>query len=206
MNRISGAFSFLKISSKLFACALFAAIAIIGAGCANDDNGQPGPFSSASSSDAAESAIASGAGARSAESFATGAPTGTMLSATVFVIAKYEASERQRRIVETRALSTAAHLRSQSAQAQISRAEKISKSNPAATTRAQAQQQLPRYLAVDTGRDARSSPRAKKSVMIWDTQAQQIVGKDVYDIAAPPPVGSSARFETYTAQYVGAGF
>jgi hypothetical protein len=42
-------------------------------------------------------------------------------------------------------------------------------------------------------------------VMIWDTQSETIVGNNVYDVQAPPAVGSTAKFETYSAQYVGSG-
>jgi len=41
--------------------------------------------------------------------------------------------------------------------------------------------------------------------MIFDTEAQQVVGKNVYDVQTPPPLGAVARFETYSAQYVGRG-
>ena len=62
-----------------------------------------------------------------------------------------------------------------------------------------------RYIAVDTESDSRTSPQAQKSVIIFDTQADQVVGNNVYDVQSPPPVGASARFETYSAQYVGPG-
>jgi DNA replication initiation complex subunit (GINS family) len=64
---------------------------------------------------------------------------------------------------------------------------------------------LPRYIAVDTPTDNRSAPGTKKDVMIWDTQNESLVGKNVYDVQAPPKLGSSARFDTYSAQYVGNG-
>jgi hypothetical protein len=64
---------------------------------------------------------------------------------------------------------------------------------------------VPRYIAVDTEKDQRTSPKAKKSVMIWDTQSQEIVGNNVYDVESTPSVGSTARFETYSAEYVGSG-
>jgi hypothetical protein len=41
--------------------------------------------------------------------------------------------------------------------------------------------------------------------MIWDTQSQEVVGNDVYDLKSVPPVGSTAKFETYSAEYVGSG-
>jgi len=41
--------------------------------------------------------------------------------------------------------------------------------------------------------------------MIWDTQSQTVVGNSVYDVQDTPSVGSTAKFDTYSAQYVGAG-
>jgi hypothetical protein len=63
----------------------------------------------------------------------------------------------------------------------------------------------PRYIAVDTEKNEKTSPKAKKAVMLWDTQSQQIVGNDVYDVENTPPVGETAKFQTYSAQYVGTG-
>ena len=40
-------------------------------------------------------------------------------------------------------------------------------------------------------------------VMIWDTQSREIVGTDCYAVLKLPPAGELARFDTYTAQYVG---
>ena len=39
--------------------------------------------------------------------------------------------------------------------------------------------------------------------MIWDTQSEQIVGNNVYDVESAPPVGQTAKFETFSAEYVG---
>ncbi|MES2571251.1 MAG: hypothetical protein V4710_14495 [Verrucomicrobiota bacterium] len=63
-----------------------------------------------------------------------------------------------------------------------------------------------RYIAVDTEKDERTSPKAKKAVMIWDTQSKQVVGNNVYDVETTPQVGTTTKFETYSAQYVGTGF
>ncbi len=62
-----------------------------------------------------------------------------------------------------------------------------------------------RYIAVDTVRSKETSPKAKKTVMIWDTQAAALASNDVYDLETPPPVGQTAKFETYAAEYVGTG-
>jgi hypothetical protein len=65
----------------------------------------------------------------------------------------------------------------------------------------------PRYLAVKTEPSAPVSgkPKARESVMIWDTHTQEIVGNKVYDLGTTPSPGTIANFETYTAEYVGGG-
>ena len=64
---------------------------------------------------------------------------------------------------------------------------------------------LPRYIAVDTVKDKRASPKAKKVVMVWDTHAENFVGNNIYDVENPPPLGSTTKFETYAAEYIGTG-
>ena len=41
--------------------------------------------------------------------------------------------------------------------------------------------------------------------MIFDTQSNEIVGNNVYDLKAAPQVGQTGKFDTYTAEYVGTG-
>ena len=41
--------------------------------------------------------------------------------------------------------------------------------------------------------------------MIWDTQTESVAGNNVYDVQSTPSVGSTAKFDTYSAEYVGAG-
>ena len=62
-----------------------------------------------------------------------------------------------------------------------------------------------RYIAVDTVRSEKTSPKAKRTVMIWDTQAAALANNDVYDLETPPAVGQTAKFDTYAAEYVGKG-
>ena len=62
-----------------------------------------------------------------------------------------------------------------------------------------------RYIAVDTVRSKEAPPQAKKSVMIWDTQSESLAATDVYDVAVTPAVGQTAKFDTYSAEYVGNG-
>lgn len=60
-----------------------------------------------------------------------------------------------------------------------------------------------RILAVDTRPDERS--RGSVNVMLWDTQTEQIVGNEVYDVEERPPLGKLAVWDKYSALYVGDG-
>ena len=163
---------------------MLAATALFATGCADLTPEQnAGVFGAASG--VAAGGIASAAGANAGQAVAIGAATGAVVAAVTYVIAKHEATERQRKIAEERA---------QRAYAQMS-AERKSKMKAHKT----------RYIAVDTEKNEQTSPQAKKSVMIWDTQSQEVVGNNVYDVKSPPSVGSTAKFDTYSAEYVGSG-
>lgn len=118
--------------------------------------------------------------------------------AYVKIVAKREATRQQAMVAQQRAQAIAA------------------KMSPAVRAKT-------RYIAVETVRSAASfqtqpavfvegrpalagpAPKFERSVMIWDTARQALVGNAVYDISSTPAVGTSARFETYTARYVGGG-
>ncbi|MDB6171164.1 MAG: hypothetical protein JWL59_475 [Chthoniobacteraceae bacterium] len=164
--------------------ALCTAIALAVAGCENLTPGEnAGVFGAAGGF--AASRIAQAAGLSSAESLATGVAVGAVVAATVYVIAKHQATERQRRVAEQRA---------QVFYGRLSQEKKVT-----------LKKKRVRYIAVDTEKNEKTSPKAKKSVMIWDTQSQQVVGNNVYDVESTPQVGTTAKFETYSAQYVGSG-
>ncbi len=141
---------------------------------------------------------------------------------------RLEATAYQRKVAEARARAfMAAHRRAEAAAAAPKKTSKTSKpakptepekpGEPAKKTTKKTEmkpepvvvvakpKKLPRYIAVDTVKDERSSPKAKKVVMIWDTQAEEIVGNNIYDVQSPPPVGTTAKFETYSAEYIGTG-
>lgn len=48
-----------------------------------------------------------------------------------------------------------------------------------------------------------AAPGKVYCVMIWDTETRQIVGTDCYAVISLPAAGQVARFDAYTAQYVG---
>ena len=168
----------LKTSSLMAAASIFAT------GCADLTPLQnAGVFGAAGG--VAAGGIARASGASVGESVAIGAATGAVVAAVTYIIAKHQATERQHRIAEERA---------QLAYARMSAGRK-SKMKARKT----------RYIAVDTEKDQHTAAGAKKSVMIWDTQSQEVVGNNVYDVKSPPPVGSTAKFDTYSAEYVGSG-
>jgi hypothetical protein len=129
--------------------------------------------------------IASAAGASTAQSIAIGAATGAVVGMTTYIIAKHQASERQRKIAEQRA--------------------RVYYGRLAPEKKVALKKKKVRYIAVDTEKDEHTSPKAKKAVMIWDTQSERVVGNNVYDVQSTPSVGSTAKFDTYSAEYVGSG-
>jgi hypothetical protein len=134
---------------------------------------------------AAGSAMARGATVGAGDTRVASAQVQAVGMATVTVLAKRQASERQRKLAEERARKYQAKLTPE--KKTVMKKKKV------------------RYIAIDTEKDERTVPKAQKSVMIWDVETEQIVGNNVYDVEATPSVGQTALFETYTAQYVGTG-
>jgi hypothetical protein len=60
-----------------------------------------------------------------------------------------------------------------------------------------------RYIAVATIREPGS--KGTKSLMIFDTQTEQVAGNHVYDVKTEPRSGQVIKFESYSAEYVGTG-
>jgi len=131
---------------------------------------------------------------------------------TTFI--QHEATERQRRIAQAHALAFIKHLQPEKKVATKKNGgggnggggnagggggEKPSKPVVVRTPKP------PRYIAVDTEKNAQTSPKAKKVVMVWDTQSESLVGNTVYDLPDPPAVGKPIVFATYSAEYVASG-
>jgi hypothetical protein len=196
--------------------ALTSASSLLATGCAPLTPGETsGPFSGGNAQLAAGNINRAGT-AGTAERFATGAPTSVTTVAVTAVIAKHQASVRQREIAQARAKAAYQKLvAKQKASAQASATAQEPKHPKAGNQsnvsvligeeRKPRPYRIPRYIAVETEKNAQDAPGTKKAVMIWDTQAQEIVGNNVYDIGTSPAVGSTSRFETFSAEYVGAG-
>src|SRR6476659_7795194 len=111
--------------------------------------------------------------------------TAAVVAITIYFIARYEASEHQRQVAEVRARQSYGHMSPKRKEAM--KARKV------------------RYIAVDTEKGAKTSPKAKKTVMIYDTQTQKVASNTAYDVEKTPAVGSTAKIDTYSAEYVGSG-
>ena len=104
---------------------------------------------------------------------------------TQTMLIRHKATEEQKRVAQTRATTYYTHLAPE--KKVVLKKKKV------------------RYIAVDTVRSKEAPPKAKKTVMIWDTQSESLASADVYDLEAPPAVGQTAKFDTYSAEYVGNG-
>jgi hypothetical protein len=111
--------------------------------------------------------------------------TAAVVAITIYSIARYEADAHQRQVAEARARQSYARM---SAQRKANmKAKKV------------------RYIAVDTERSQKTSPKAKKTVMIYDTQTQKVATNTAYDVEKAPSVGTTAKIDNYSAEYVGSG-
>lgn len=111
--------------------------------------------------------------------------TAAVIATVVYFIAKHEATERQRQVAEMRGRQSYARM--------------------SPKRKAGLKSKKVRYIAVDTERGEKSSPKAKKTVMIYDTETQRIASNNAYDVEKTPSVGTTAKIDTYSAEYVGSG-
>jgi hypothetical protein len=152
------------------------AAAILFTGCAGMTPGETGAATGVSAGLLA-GGIGAAAGMNPGAAAALGAGVGLAAGVIAYVVAKHQADERQRQIAE-------ANARRQYAARQAA----LKKQNA-------------RYIAVRTSRNSQSTGAA--SVMIWDTQSQKLVGDTVYDVKQTPQAGTTAKFDSYNAVYVG---
>jgi hypothetical protein len=111
--------------------------------------------------------------------------TAAVITMVVYSIAKYQADERQREVAIMRGRQSYARMSPQ--RKANMKAKKV------------------RYIAVDTERGKKTSPKAKKTVMIYDTQTNTVANNVAYDVEKAPSVGTTAKIDNYSAEYVGSG-
>jgi hypothetical protein len=121
-----------------------------------------------------------------------------LAAAGAYVVAKHQATERQRKVAEQRAKLYLARVKQEE-----KRSTRSSSSSSSTASSSQKKASTPRYIAVETEPSAQST--GKSSAMVFDTQTNQIVGNNVYDLNSTPQAGKTMKFDTYSAQYVGTG-
>ena len=121
-------------------------------------------------------AIGAATGMRTGDAALLGAGVGAAVGLITYAIAKHEATERQRQVAEANARRAYARHKDELKRKHV------------------------RYIAVKTARTPES--KGASSCMVWDTQNEQVVGNTVYDTKSTPPTGSTAKFDSYSAEYV----
>ena len=177
-------------SKLLQASATLATVGIFTSACENLTPGENAAvFGTAAGLATGIPLVASGVNPNIAIPVTAGAVAAAAVGA--YIIAKHQASERQRKIAEQRA------------RLYIARQEAARKAAASQPSSAKKKVSKPRYIAVKTVKEQNS--KGKDQVMIFDTQSNEIVGDNVYDLKTTPQVGQTSKFDTYTAEYVGTG-
>lgn len=101
---------------------------------------------------------------------------GAATAAITYGVTKYMASQKQKQTAEVNAIRV---------QKRFEQEEK----------------KIPRYMAVSTLQD--KGVQGGESVMIWDTESQAIVGKQVYHIKEVPELYTIIKLDDYETTYVG---
>jgi len=172
--------------------AAFLTLAVFSTGCENLTPGENAAvFGTAAGLATGIPLIASGVNPNIAIPVTAGAVAVAAVGA--YIIAKQQASIRQRQIAEQRARLYLARQEALEREQALARQEASRKSATAKKT-----PKKPRYIAVTTVKEQNS--KGKDQVMIFDTQSNEIVGNNVYDLKSSPKVGQTTKFDTYTAE------
>ena len=177
--------------------AVAACLAMISSGCENlTPGGNAALFGTVTGLAVGIPLAAVGVDSRIAVPAALGAAA--LAAGVSYVIAKHQATQRQRKIAEQRARIYMA----QRAAARQQATRKVAAGGSSGTKKTKPTKET-RYIAVKTQNE--SFNKGQSAVMIYDTQSNQIVGNNVYDLKSTPKVGQTSKFDTYTAEYVGTG-
>lgn len=171
---------------------LLLAAALSASGCQNMEPGENASVFGGLAG--AVTGIALGAsGVDSAITIPATAGAALLTGAGAYIISKSQATAQQRKIAEANARAAVAKMEAQKKKAAGSASSRTAKAA-----------KKPRFIAVDTVA-SKESPEGSSQVMVYDTQSNQIVGNNVYNLGEKPKVGSNTSYDTMTAQYVGTG-
>ena len=123
---------------------------------------------------------------------------GSSLARAVVILATHQASAKQVAVAQENGRRAVAKL-----QARIAAEERKPQVSPPGSGKKPARK-MPRVIAIVTEKNSQTDGRAAKAVMLFDTHAQQVIGNKVYDIEKEPRAGEDVRFETHSANYLGA--
>lgn len=167
---------------KSFSPVAFACVSMVGAifiwGCAEMD--EEGVFAGGAGPAVGGGVIRSSSG-QTAAARGVGVDTGAAVSSAVRIIARYEATPKQREVA-------------------VRRAERVYRQMPVEKKQALKKEKVT-HLVVDTEPDERA--KGEKSVMVWDIEKEEIVGNVVYDVAPAPPQDEVFTFDSFRAEYIG---
>jgi hypothetical protein len=162
-----------------------ASIALLGTACENLTPGENAGLFGAAAGLAVGIPLAV-AGVNPAVTIPVTAGAVALAAGGAYIIAKHQATERQRKIAEQRA--------------RIYLAQRKEAERKAATASNKSSKKS-RYIAVRTKKEDFNN--GKEAVMVYDTQTNGLVGNQVWDLKASPKVGSVQKFDTYSAEFVG---
>jgi hypothetical protein len=176
---------------------LVVAASLFTAGCENMSPGENAAiFGGAAAAITGGVLVLAGVDPRIAIPVAAGA--GLLVGGTAFVVSKQQATARQRQIALQNARAAEARLLAQQRAAK----PKISSTSGTSVAKKAPAQSVPQYIAVDTVSSS-ESPAKTKQQMVYDTQTKKLVGNTVYNVKRTPTPGSSVKYDTMTAKYVG---
>ena len=124
---------------------------------------------------------------------------GSSLIRAVVILATHQASAKQVAVAQENGRRAVAKL-----QARIAADERSAPRVKPSGGGKKVARKIPRVIAIVTEKDSQTDGRAAKAVMLFDTHAQQVIGNKVYDIEKEPRAGEDVRFETHSANYLGA--
>jgi hypothetical protein len=131
---------------------------------------------------------------------------GSSLVRAVVILATHKATPQQIAVAQEHGRRAVAKLKARIAAAEPRRNMSSGEKKPAkqAASAPKPRKKMPRVIAIATEKNSQTDGRAAKAVMLFDTDAQQIIGNKVYDIEKEPSPGEDVRFETQSANYLGA--
>jgi type II secretory pathway pseudopilin PulG len=117
-----------------------------------------------------------------------------------YAVSKHQATARQRQVALQNARAAEARLLAQ--QRAAASASRTTTGTTARSASKKAPANIPQFIAVDTV-SGPESPANHVQHMVYDTQSKKLVGNNVYSVPRSPKPGSTVKYDTMAAQYVG---